>query len=681
MGGQVYSDGFAFSVRLQKQIVDDVISVSLSEWETLITLSAETGTADQLDIIRLDQEVHAGDSFAQVIMLIAASGHTINVTDGGNIHLSQSPLAINDTSPLLLINMGAAGFLDFFALLGGVVAAGVTMELTGTPTYSSVQDMHNIFHSTGWVSGGLITDVGGEQITVDLGVAFVRDTNDSLDTLRFADFPNLTATSIPTDTTRYIGVQFVASVMSIVIKTSYTWDFNTDFPLGSIVNEAGVLHVSNVPFVVGDHASLMVRRALELQPKAIPTNNAPILADLPAQYITVTDSAVWLGLVRLVLDSINTSGADTYESYYITTGTWTRTGSLSIWPNTQYNNPATGLVSLTNNRYMNLWFYLDYEAGGSLLMVYGQAEYVSVELAAAESPPTSLPDRIVEQGIFIAQMIIQEGVTSAVVTLNPFEDDINLGVTTSHSSLSGLAVGDDHPQYQLVTGRANEQQVWPDSVSTPQWKLTPRAAAPTDTPVLGDMYMDDGTNTDSGKVDVRVYNGSAWIDLGANADNFGKLELVEEKIFVSAATTTTFTGLSGTDRYVLESRIVNDAGSNVFYSVRINGDANDNDYFYIELFAQGVGPQDAKAVNNATLFFCYPNDEGLSVVDITLVDGRYHGFSRGSAWNAADTGLLFLFSAWKNTDGVGSISQISVVSSVANGIGVDTILRLYKVII
>lgn len=43
--------------------------------------------------------------------------------------------------------------------------------------------------------------------------------------------------------------------------------------------------------------------------------------------------------------------------------------------------------------------------------------------------------------------------------------------------------------------------------------MTPQSSAPSD-PAEGDVYLDDGTNTDSSTLGFRRYTGSAWEDFG-----------------------------------------------------------------------------------------------------------------------------------------------------------------------
>jgi len=214
-----------------------------------------------------------------------------------------------------------------------------------------------------------------------------------------------------------------------------------------------------------------------------------------------------------------------------------------------------------------------------------------------------------------------------------------------------------------------------DSATIAPLSMTERAAAPS-SPATGDLYLDDGTNTASTNPGWRRYTGAAWEDVSAAAG--GNLEFVEEKTFSSAATTTTFSGLSGTDRYVLEASIVNDAATPVQYELRINGDANSNDYFLQQLLVAGAAVSAVSVANLASPFYCYGSLEVLGWAGIDLVDGRLIVESRNTAYVGSDNGSFFYRGVWKNTDGVSSITSIAIIADTANGLGIDTRLRLYK---
>ena len=65
------------------------------------------------------------------------------------------------------------------------------------------------------------------------------------------------------------------------------------------------------------------------------------------------------------------------------------------------------------------------------------------------------------------------------------------------------------------------KMTFPDNAVSGMWNVTARSTAPT-TPVAGDIYLDDGTNTGSGSTGFMIWSGSAWGDLGG-----GSLDIAE----------------------------------------------------------------------------------------------------------------------------------------------------------
>jgi len=71
--------------------------------------------------------------------------------------------------------------------------------------------------------------------------------------------------------------------------------------------------------------------------------------------------------------------------------------------------------------------------------------------------------------------------------------------------------------------------------------MTPQSSEPT-APIEGNVYLDDGTNTGSGTLGLRWYNGSAWVDFGLQSA--GSLDDLSDVVI---------TGVSDGDRVVYDA--------------------------------------------------------------------------------------------------------------------------------
>jgi hypothetical protein len=330
-------------------------------------------------------------------------------------------------------------------------ASEVEMDRIAGSTYSTVQHLQDLFHSSGYTSGGAITDAGGATIDVSAGTGFIRPTNDSLDELLFFDFPASLGISIPSDSIRYIGVEYNAGSPQVVSRTTNNFNNNTDFILGDVVNEGGTLYILNSPHAVGDHASFMIQRAYETMPLARDSRTGGlILGETGTRNVVVSAGALWERLERFAISSIDTSVSGSFDRYYRDgVGGWTKESTQTQYPNTQYDDGSGTLATMTNNRYANLWFYID--LNGDLAMLYGQAEYSTIANAEAEAPPSTIPDRLLANAKLIGRILFQESAATAESIGSVFSTTFSNAIVTDHGSLSGL-LDDDHTQYTLADG-------------------------------------------------------------------------------------------------------------------------------------------------------------------------------------------------------------------------------------
>jgi hypothetical protein len=322
------------------------------------------------------------------------------------------------------------------------------MARVGDSTYDSVQDMQNIFHSSGWVSGGVVSDGGSNTVDVTAGTGFIRATDSRVVTLLFFDWPAVTGLSVPSDTTRYVGVQYNSGTPQAFVKTTDTWDYNTEFPLYSVVNEGGTLHLLAYPHAVGDHANFMIQRLWETA--RVAHASGATLGETGTRNVTLTAGIFWAKLNRYTTAAQDTSSSDTFDSYYRDgAGGHTKVASETQWDNNSYDDGSGTLASMTVNRYGNLWFYM--ESDGQLVCMYGYSNTATLAGALEEAPPSDLPDRLLSHSILVGRIVYQNGGGTASEIQSAFETTFAGTGVTDHGNLAGLA-DDDHTQYPLADG-------------------------------------------------------------------------------------------------------------------------------------------------------------------------------------------------------------------------------------
>jgi len=463
---------------------------------TLFAVQDNAGTTDYLNVA------------ASAVVVNAGSG---NITFGGQgnaaaITLNQSGSVVLDTEYTATSIVGALNEVKF--------ADGVLADNISGSTYRTVQDMQNIFHSAGWSSGGAIT--GGTdpetQIDVAAGTGFIRTTNSRTGDLLFFDWPSSDDITLPAEVS-YIGVEYNAGSPQVITKTSNVWDYNTEFPLGTVVKVSGEnANILQNEQAVGDHAGFMIRRAYETMPFTRDNRSGGlILGETGTRNVTVSAGALWDRLNRFSISAIDTSVSGTFRTYYTADSgsTWT-TADVTQWPNTQYNDIATGLVAMTAGFYSNLWFYLDPD--GDLYMHYGQAEYPSAAAAEAADAPATIATHQTILTKLIGRIIFQNGASTATQVQSVFTDVFTAASASVHGNLSGLG-NDDHTQYMLLAGNSARNAVTGSiymqsaqgTGSTDLFKVTGVSGAPTSTPSgEGHLVYDETGNS------IYLYTGAGW---------------------------------------------------------------------------------------------------------------------------------------------------------------------------
>ena len=323
-------------------------------------------------------------------------------------------------------------------LLNGIFIGDVEVAHIVGSTYFTVQDMQDLFHSTGWITGGVLTDAGGATIDVSAGTGLIRVADSAIAELQFCDWDALSGTVIPADTTRYVGVEYNNGSPQVVVRTTENWDFNTDFPLGLVVNEGGTLHIHTHVHQVGDHANRMVQRLHDVSHiERANLDGGIILGESGVNKITLTAGTLWVGLSTIAITALDTNVAGSFDRYYrdFPTGFVKEAGETD-WPNEEYDDGSGALATMNNNRYAVLWFYL--ETDDEVIMLYGQNQYTTFAGAENEAPPSTVPDRIVEHGLLIGRLIFQKSAGSAIEISSVFDTVFaSLGVT-AHADLAGV---------------------------------------------------------------------------------------------------------------------------------------------------------------------------------------------------------------------------------------------------
>lgn len=313
--------------------------------------------------------------------------------------------------------------------------ANVHIDTTGSPAVDRLDEWIDFAGSAGTMPGTYVTDAGGGNVDVAAGPGFIRSSDAHDGDLSSFEWSASLGIAIPTDTVRYIGVEYNAGSPQVVVKTSDVWNDHDEFRLASVVNEGGTLHILNNPQVSGDGVAHVFHRLYETQPfQRADRLGGLILGETGTRNLTVSTGELYDGLNEFIISAIDTSGSDTFDAYY---GSFTKVAGQTQWDNNQYDNAGT-LTALTTNRWGVHWLYL--EADGSLVLIYGTLNVTSKSLAEEATPPTSLPLRLQVHGRIIGRLVFQQGASTATVE-SAFETTFGATAVTQHNNLAGLQGG------------------------------------------------------------------------------------------------------------------------------------------------------------------------------------------------------------------------------------------------
>lgn len=318
--------------------------------------------------------------------------------------------------------------------------------------YRTLQDHLNTMTSPGLITGGTITDAGSGNINVASGTAVIRSVDDDVGDLYFTNFDAATF-AIPNDNTfRYIGLVYNSGVPVLELRTTDVWDNDTEIAIGSAGNFNGHIVVTNNPFKTGDPITNIIQRFDSL----VPSNRDALVGGLAlgetgTRNITMTAGKTWTRLNDFDIAAIDTSAGSFFNLLYYNGTDWIASGANQTqWPNTQYNDVTTGLVTMGNNKYANLWFYLETDHG-HLLCIYGQAEYSNVADALVEGAPENTPDDWALNTLPIARLTFQKSAASATSISQAYTNPFTLVPATNHNYLAGLQGGTTSEYYHLTT--------------------------------------------------------------------------------------------------------------------------------------------------------------------------------------------------------------------------------------
>ena len=324
---------------------------------------------------------------------------------------------------------------NFGQSAGQINASDIPIALgTGSPTVDQLQEYFDNTGSSGYFTGGILSDGGSGTLDISAGEGFIRTTADDNAPLLSFKWTASTGVAVADDTTQYV---YVNSNGTKTLSTNEFLEAANKIQIGVVTDEGGAtIHVFQLGVRLEESigaAGRFIRRV-----HGIARNNRLgglifVQSGDANRDVTITAGELEWGRTTYIITSFDTSGADTFSTY---SATGQEAAAASLWDNDNYDNAGT-LTSLGNNRWANLFFWI--EPDDHIVMAYGRAQFNSQALAEGEGvPTTSLPSKITATGILAARFTFQKGSNTAVISSAFDTLFANAGVT-SHPNLANLA--------------------------------------------------------------------------------------------------------------------------------------------------------------------------------------------------------------------------------------------------
>ncbi|HSE99900.1 MAG TPA: hypothetical protein VLA48_03305 [Nitrososphaeraceae archaeon] len=331
--------------------------------------------------------------------------------------------------------------VDFdIAATAAVVENSITDGVTNkAPSENAVYDALDLKTtlSAGAFSGFAVTNNGDGTISVGLGIAYLRATNDQYAPL--IKYPIAAYNNIPLvdNLNNYIVVSYNGGSPALVLNTTGT---GIDTQTSSIAIAAArvgttVHYVSLVGSNSDPNAKLRNRY---LQSEGI-RRVAGLAISATGRKIATTAGITYSGLIRLDVAAMNTNVSDTYTLAYNNGSTWTRVTGQTDINNTQYNNAGT-LTALSNNNFRTDYIYALVNSPSKLFVILGNTQYNTIGAARLAPTPSSLPVELQQLGVLVGRAIIEKDAVIMEVA-SPFTQDFAAGAIENHNDLAGLQGG------------------------------------------------------------------------------------------------------------------------------------------------------------------------------------------------------------------------------------------------
>lgn len=254
--------------------------------------------------------------------------------------------------------------------------------------------------------------------------------------------------AIPDGVTSYLVAEYNAGSPIMQIITNRDLIHQSDYvPFLTITRNGNILYVLQWGAMANGMTERINDRLVRTDRYARETGL--ILGEGNDRTITITNGILWYGATRLSLNSTNTATQGLSIWYHNSTGGWNEDNIVNgsyyndVWDN------GTGLITLNDTYYANVWIYRNVETKSETDAVVGHARYTSLPDALNGQPPTILPIQISSNFILVGRITFQKDATSGLVG-SVWTTSFTSGSVVNHNDLANIQGGGAGEYYHLT---------------------------------------------------------------------------------------------------------------------------------------------------------------------------------------------------------------------------------------
>lgn len=306
---------------------------------------------------------------------------------------------------------------------------------TGSPTVTDLEAYINNTGSSGFFTGGELSDGGAGTLNVAAGQGSIRTTaDDNAQLVSFAWSASSTI-AVTDNTTQYV---FVDDAGTITLNSNEFLEAQDNLLLGLVTDEAGVIEsVYNLGVRLEEsigQAGRFLRRTQSVTYDL--RRGGLVFNETGTRNLTLSTGHLWFGRTDYTISALDTSVSGSFDIYYRDgVGGFTKVAAQTQWPNTQYDDGTGTLNTLGVNRWASLWLYV--EPDGDSVLLYGRVEHISEAAADTETEPATKPNRLNAGSLLRSKVVFQNGASTGdfmTVVAAPF----TTVSASDHPNLSSL---------------------------------------------------------------------------------------------------------------------------------------------------------------------------------------------------------------------------------------------------